>query len=519
MSARGLAPVLLLSAFHTAQAVPQASSVAAAAAQQGADCASCRQKLQQSCDPARRSSTGNCLVCTGTHSHPLQEAGCQESDLDQFCNNAAPPCHQLPGNATGGAPGLRCDPTASPPEYCPGGKLCPSSGECPEGNGSVTRFTPYRTANFLSDSAAFTAVVTDPTHQVLFAGTSCTRKYSDEDCQPLSGVIQKWDTSSQCLKANLTAHNASITSLVFDPARQLLWSASDEADEGECCGNILQWDTSTAFPTYTVIQSDHGHELCSPRAGGAARVGISALHYESTSQRLFGSCASTVMQWDLSGNTPTQLPSVAVNAHADSAGELFNAKQRLASLQYDPMRQWLFAILYVVKDSYSSRFTATRNILRWSTEVTTTQNSTRLPDLSAHLGGVLSLVIDAATGRLFSGSATNELITWDVSRSYYFDIKSDCVPREQTLRKHTCLHLPTFLSRAKCGLTKANHRLMQVILPPQFSARPYLTTRRTAIQLSVTARRRASPSSNTTQPQMVSLSRPYIRLYNRLFIH
>eukprot|EP01049_Picozoa_sp_SAG25_P004961 SAG25_NODE_325_length_9774_cov_10.836899_5_plen_527_part_00 len=276
-------------------------------------------------------------------------------------------------------------------------------------------FTPFRTANFLSASKAYTAVVADVAKDSVFVGTECYRRYSSDDCHSLSGTIELWDTATQTKTATLTGHNASIMALAYDPARQLLWSASDEAEAEECCGSILQWDTSYSPPRrVATLKSGHEFDVCEPRKNGAARIGVAALHYDPKSHRLFGSCASTVMQWDVSAVAGgRQLPSVAVQgAGEDSA---FNPKMIIRSLAFDPSHEWLFAAKRIQDEYVSSSSTAQRQIVRWS--VADGGQGTRLPDLEGHLGGVTSLAFDVGRSRLYSGSDNNELAVWDSARN------------------------------------------------------------------------------------------------------
>lgn len=46
----------------------------------------CMLKLEQLCASAKRSSTGNCLVCAGQHQPQLQSAGCTNADFDAYCS-------------------------------------------------------------------------------------------------------------------------------------------------------------------------------------------------------------------------------------------------------------------------------------------------------------------------------------------------------------------------------------------------------------------------------------------------
>ena len=50
--------------------------------------------------------------------------------------------------------------------------------------------------------------------------------------------------------ANVSEHNASVTALAYDGTRQLLFSASDEAETGECCGAVLVWNTVASPPVH-----------------------------------------------------------------------------------------------------------------------------------------------------------------------------------------------------------------------------------------------------------------------------
>ena len=50
----------------------------------------CFSQLQALCVGVRRSSVGNCWVCEGSHRRQLEGAGCQSSDLESFCEGAAP---------------------------------------------------------------------------------------------------------------------------------------------------------------------------------------------------------------------------------------------------------------------------------------------------------------------------------------------------------------------------------------------------------------------------------------------
>eukprot|EP01047_Picozoa_sp_COSAG01_P001408 COSAG01_NODE_32_length_35644_cov_22.273738_12_plen_1613_part_00 len=48
----------------------------------------CAEALQQLCQGAKRASTGNCFLCTSTHTSQLQRVGCIGSDFDRFCEHA-----------------------------------------------------------------------------------------------------------------------------------------------------------------------------------------------------------------------------------------------------------------------------------------------------------------------------------------------------------------------------------------------------------------------------------------------
>ena len=50
--------------------------------------APCVLSLEQLCAGAKRSSTGNCLVCASQHQQELQRAGCTNADVDSYCSSA-----------------------------------------------------------------------------------------------------------------------------------------------------------------------------------------------------------------------------------------------------------------------------------------------------------------------------------------------------------------------------------------------------------------------------------------------
>lgn len=60
------------------------------------DPARCTDALLKLCAAAQRASTGDCLVCAGTHASTLRQAGCSENQLDEFCAAGPPPSPPSP---------------------------------------------------------------------------------------------------------------------------------------------------------------------------------------------------------------------------------------------------------------------------------------------------------------------------------------------------------------------------------------------------------------------------------------
>ena len=48
----------------------------------------CKAALELLCASARRSSAGNCFICCGQHQYDLRTAGCQQVDLDNYCQHS-----------------------------------------------------------------------------------------------------------------------------------------------------------------------------------------------------------------------------------------------------------------------------------------------------------------------------------------------------------------------------------------------------------------------------------------------
>lgn len=46
----------------------------------------CEATIAGLCSSARRSSTGNCLVCCSSHQQQLKAAGCTSASIDDFCS-------------------------------------------------------------------------------------------------------------------------------------------------------------------------------------------------------------------------------------------------------------------------------------------------------------------------------------------------------------------------------------------------------------------------------------------------
>ncbi len=50
----------------------------------------CQAELDHACAGARRASTGNCLVCTGTHQQEMQQANCSSIEIRSYCESRVP---------------------------------------------------------------------------------------------------------------------------------------------------------------------------------------------------------------------------------------------------------------------------------------------------------------------------------------------------------------------------------------------------------------------------------------------
>jgi hypothetical protein len=266
---------------------------AAAAAGPGA----CPSALQAACGSGSTDTILACDVCTGRHQRELRAALCAPSDIEWWCaSRVVQNATQRLSAASSALIGAAAPPTAS-------GAASPRTARAAKA---------YREANLISERRT-TSIAYDAVRHQLFTGNTCARSSSYDDCAPGSGIIQKWDAASQSVVANLSEHNASVTALAYDGTRQLLFSASDEAEKGECCGAVLVWNTVATPPTLLhTLQSSHdeGYDSCDARADGAPRVSIAALHHDVGRSLLFASCGNTIQQWDYAhmqeGTPPVQ---------------------------------------------------------------------------------------------------------------------------------------------------------------------------------------------------------------------
>ena len=343
----------------------------------------CADALAKVCS-VRTDSVADCRTCTGQHQHELMVAGCSSQALEWWCPEAV--VKTTTSRLAAAASAL---PDGPPPT--------PTAGA---GSGDDSPVA-YREANLIADRGT-TRVAYDPVRQRLFIGSKCNRRSSYSDCKPGTGVVHLWDIASQRVIANLSAHNASINALAYDSTRQLLFSASDEAAEGECCGQILVWNTAVSPPTVLhTLQSSHDpeYESCEPRANGASQVPISALAHSVSRQLLFASCGNTVQQWDITGMSEGAPP---VQKHTMSTDPTeFDKKARITAMAFDDTNQWLFSN-QLKADGYGSA-DAQRMISRWFTGRPTPEN---LHDLVGHVGGVNALAFDSESQTLFSVSST-----------------------------------------------------------------------------------------------------------------
>ena len=286
----------------------------------------------------------NCNTCTGKSQHDLRVAGCDSPEVSWWCAQI------VVQNAT-----ERLSVASTVLSGVSLASIPSASGEDPS--------QAYRESNLIS-ARQTTATAYDAKRQQLFTGNTCDRRSKYSDCKPGTGLIQKWNIGSQVVVANLTAHNESITDLAYDSTRQLLFSSSDEADEGECCGSVLVWNTAVDPPVVLhTLQSGHSPEFekCDARGQGATKVSISALSHDETRQLLFASCGNTILQWDFTfmqqGTPPTQ-------KHTMMIGDEFEKRDQILAIAFDPISQWLFSN-HLVYDSYDLE--PTRVIHRWFT--------------------------------------------------------------------------------------------------------------------------------------------------------
>ena len=65
-----------------------------------ADFADCLVQLLPLCGPERAAGERDCLVCCGRHQRALRGAGCNQSNVGQFCTQREPPSPLPPSTAT-----------------------------------------------------------------------------------------------------------------------------------------------------------------------------------------------------------------------------------------------------------------------------------------------------------------------------------------------------------------------------------------------------------------------------------
>lgn len=337
---------------------------------------SCVQTLARVCSGAAGDSD-ECQRCVGSHQHDIKTAHCDASDIQPWCAEAV------------------------------------ANQAARRGQGAGSGDAMYRVANLLSTEGA-TAAAYDPVRQQLFQGSACQKRSSyDDECSAAMTNITQWDVQNQTQLATLHAHNATITALAYDAARQILFSTSNEAAPGECCGVVLVWNTSISPPTQvTSLTSSQTLESCNPRVSGAPQIGIRALEFDPARHLLFASCGNSVMSWDVTSvAAPVQKPSATF-------GGDFEKNAAITAMAYDSTHQVLYTNLQTGDpDGYNEKnLKPSRTIHRWSTAsvIAGEYDTVRLPDMAGHLGGVNALAFDAAGSRLFSASQLGEIIYWNI---------------------------------------------------------------------------------------------------------
>ena len=127
----------------------------------------------------------NCNTCTGKSQHDLRVAGCDSPEVSWWCAQI------VVQNAT-----ERLSVASTVLSGVSLASIPSASGEDPS--------QAYRESNLIS-ARQTTATTYDAKRQHLFTGNTCDRRSKYSDCKPGTGLIQKWNISSQVVVANLTA--------------------------------------------------------------------------------------------------------------------------------------------------------------------------------------------------------------------------------------------------------------------------------------------------------------------------